>query len=84
MCRGAAQLESGLGGKALGVLVGAKLNTSRRCALVSCITSRSREVVLPLHVALVRPRLERRVQLWAASTRDRDVVEQVQKDCEDG
>ena len=94
LCFGNPHYQDKLGDaeKDLGGMVGGKLDVTQLCALTAqktnsilgCIqrsvSSRLREVVLPLYSALVRPHLEYCIQMWSPQyRRDMDLLECIQR-----
>ena len=80
-------LESSVGKRDLEVLVDSRVTISQHCkkanGILGCVrrgvVSRSKEVLLPLYSALVRPHLQYYVPFWAPPFKDRELLERIQR-----
>ena len=80
-------VDSSAGKRDLAVLVDSRVTISQHCkkasGILGCIrrsvVSRSKEVLLPLYSALVRPHLQYYVQFWAPPFKDRELLERIQR-----
>ena len=79
-------LEISVGKRDLGVPVDSRVTISQHCkkanGILGCVrrgvVSRSKEVLLPLYSALVRPHLQYYVQFWAPLLKDGELLERIQ------
>ena len=80
-------VDSSAGKRDLVVLVDSRVTISQHCkkanGILGCVrrgvVSRSKEVLLPLYSALVRPHLQYYVQFWAPPFKDRELLERIQR-----
>ena len=80
-------VDRSAGKRDLAVLVDSRVTISQHCkkanGILGCIrrsgVSRSKEVLLPLYSALVRPHLQYYVQFWAPPFKGRELLERIQR-----